>query len=124
MAFGKASGYDPCKESTNAVDQKTADVELMGHPPLSVASQSNPAEARIQWTVASSKSRAAKVALYSVSGRLVKRWEPVALVQGITKLTWDGSDDTGSKASAGVYYLEVTSEDGYRVVTKAVLVSR
>lgn len=122
VAFGSAAtGYDPCAASASPIATDASTVELKGLKPLAVASQANPSTS-IQWVVSSSKERLAKASLYTVSGRLIKRWDSVVLSQGTTRLAWDGLDETGTTASAGVYYLEVTSEDGYRVVTKAVLV--
>jgi len=121
IAFGQAAtGYDPCQGSVS--ETKATEVLLGPQRPLAVIGQRNPFERRVEWTVMSSKIRTAKVALYSVSGRIVKHWESIQLGQGETKVVWDGLDESGARASSGVYYLEVTSGDGYRVVTKAVLV--
>jgi hypothetical protein len=121
IAFGQAGrGYDPCQGAGS--ETKATEVLLGPQRTLTVMGQRNPFERRVEWTVMSSKVRFAKVALYSVSGRVVKRWESIQLGQGETKVVWDGQDESGAKASSGVYYLEVTSSDGYRVVTKAILV--
>jgi len=123
IAFGSKVAYDPCR-STASVDQKAAEVALGSQPTLFATADANPSTARVQWSIASSKTRSATVALYSVSGRRVRNWKQVTLVPGMTRLIWDGLDAAGSRASTGVYYLEVTSDDGFRVVTKAVLLSQ
>lgn len=53
----------------------------------------------------------AEVMVFDARGSLVKRlassWRPA----GAQRVEWDGTDATGSRAPAGVYYWRVTSED-------------
>ena len=49
---------------------------------------------------------ATEIAIYSVSGRLVRRLTE-ALPSGESSLTWDGRDDRGSSAASGVYFARV-----------------
>ena len=49
---------------------------------------------------------ATEIAIYSVSGRLVRRLTE-ALPSGESSLTWDGRDDRGSRAASGVYFARV-----------------
>ena len=56
------------------------------------------------------KAAAAEIAIYSVSGRLVRRLNE-ALPRGKSSLTWDGRDDRGGRTASGVYFARVQASE-------------
>ena len=54
----------------------------------------------------------ATLAVYSVRGRLVRRLVEGTQTAGIHTATWDGRDDSGRRASAGIYYYRLQTAEG------------
>ena len=56
-----------------------------------------------------------KVEVYTVSGRLVKRYEVDDMDAGYNEIpvggTWDGKDESGDDLANGVYFWRITAED-------------
>jgi FlgD Ig-like domain len=48
-----------------------------------------------------------EVAIYSVTGRLVRSLVHAAQTAGPHEVTWDGNDDQGARAAAGMYYVRL-----------------
>jgi hypothetical protein len=51
----------------------------------------------------------AHVALYDLSGRLVKTLASGSLEAGYHGAVWDGRDDRGARASGGIYFLRAST---------------
>lgn len=66
---------------------------------------------------------ATRVALYDVQGRLVKRLVNSWLPAGLHAVTWDGTDDEGRSAGAGVYFARVEA-NGVRAGQRLVKLER
>jgi hypothetical protein len=58
--------------------------------------------------------------VYSVSGRLVASLYDGRLTGGVERIVWDGTDSSGRRVAAGVYFVRVESEDE-NVTAKVVL---
>jgi len=50
--------------------------------------------------------------VFSVQGRLVRRLVEGPQTAGIHTATWDGRDDAGRRASAGIYYYRLQTAEG------------
>ncbi len=57
--------------------------------------------------------------IYDATGRLIKQWDYETIRQS-DKITWDGSDDSGRKLPAGIYFVQVETE-GHKMTKKAIL---
>jgi hypothetical protein len=69
----------------------------------------------------------ALVRLFDVRGRLVREWPDLEVPRGVHPLGWDGRAASGERASAGVYFWEVSvagSEGTTRTRARSVLLSR
>jgi hypothetical protein len=62
----------------------------------------------------------ADVAVYDVRGARVRTLSRGAHVAGVHELRWDGADERGSRAGAGVYYVQARGNAG--VATRRVVV--
>ncbi len=51
----------------------------------------------------------AKVSVYDVAGRLVKRLPDVACAAGPNQASWDGANGEGQSVASGVYFVRVTA---------------
>jgi hypothetical protein len=87
---------------------------------LLLAPAPNPArgEAAIAFTLA--HAGPARLVVYSVSGRLVRTLAAGAHAAGDYHIAWDGRDDDGRVAAAGVYYFNLEA-DGRRLTRTLVL---
>jgi hypothetical protein len=64
----------------------------------------------------------AEVRIFAASGRLVKRVLSGSLPAGEHVATWDGTDESGARVSAGVYYYELSAGSA-KLRKKALLLS-
>jgi hypothetical protein len=62
---------------------------------------------------------AAKVAIYSAAGRLVRNLADGSRPAGFHRVTWDGRDDEGASVARGIYYCRFRSDD-FRAMKKLV----
>jgi flagellar hook assembly protein FlgD len=60
--------------------------------------------------------------VFDVRGRLVRDLQPGRLGAGPHRLEWDGRDDRGAAAAAGVYLVRVVAGGGEPGVARLVLV--
>ncbi len=60
------------------------------------------------------------VAVYDVTGRMVRSISSGALGAGEHTLCWDGRDISGEECAAGVYFARATGSDGQTATTKLV----
>jgi hypothetical protein len=63
---------------------------------------------------------AADVSIFDVTGRLVRRIEDRVVEPGVYRRSWDGRDDAGTRAAAGVYFVRMTAAD-FSATRKVVL---
>ena len=66
------------------------------------------------------RQRNVQIAIYDVSGRLVRRLLDEVRSPGTYKVRWNGRSDAGSSVATGVYFLRVQSE-GWSVHRKIIL---
>jgi len=52
----------------------------------------------------------ADLAIYDVSGRLVRRFVGARLVAGTCRIEWDGRDERGNDAPSGMYFARIAVE--------------
>lgn len=67
----------------------------------------NPFNPMTRITFANSKAGNVELRIFNVRGELVKTLAKQWFPQGEHTLTWDGSSDSGSRASSGMYYAQV-----------------
>ena len=53
-----------------------------------------------------------RLAIYDVSGRLVKTLVRTPLPASAYEVTWSGKDDDGHRVASGVYFAHLTCEAG------------
>ena len=61
-----------------------------------------------------------RLAVYAVSGRLVRRLVDEELPGGVHAATWDGTDASGTSVASGIYFVRLTTGK-QTLVRKAVL---
>jgi hypothetical protein len=81
----------------------------------------NPFNPRTEIALALPVAGRARVDIYDVRGRLVRRLVDESLAAGTYSRTWEGLDDGGQRVSSGVYLVKVQHPAGQRV-TKVSLV--
>jgi beta-lactamase superfamily II metal-dependent hydrolase len=64
----------------------------------------------------------AEVSVYDVRGRLVRRLGEGSIAGGVRALRWDGADETGRVAPAGMYVVRLTTNSGVHQAKSLVLV--
>lgn len=62
-----------------------------------------------------------KLAIFDVSGRLVRTLVDDAQVAGSYDMVWDGISDAGTKVSSGVYWARLSTSTGFKASTKMVV---
>ncbi|MCK4415021.1 MAG: hypothetical protein KAY32_15925, partial [Candidatus Eisenbacteria sp.] len=94
----------PCEDV--AVDE-TPDTHLSGPVDFLYASRPNPfrGTARIRFKIAAETG--VKIAIYDVSGRLVRTLRDGKAQAGENTLTWDGTDNAGNRVSGGIFWMEM-----------------
>jgi len=50
--------------------------------------------------------------VFSVQGRLVRKLVDGPQTAGTHTTAWDGRDDSGARAAAGIYYYRLTTQEG------------
>jgi hypothetical protein len=80
------------------------------HAPLAVAPNPSRGSARIQFRLGAAGPVDARI--YGVDGRLVRSLHAGALAAGVRELVWDGRDEAGRPAPAGVYFVRVRTAAG------------
>lgn len=72
----------------------------------------NPFRANANLSFALAQGGSVELALYSVDGRVVRRLVSGTREAGQYQVAWDGRDDAGSLAPAGVYYARLVTRQG------------
>jgi flagellar hook assembly protein FlgD len=57
----------------------------------------------------------ARLAVYTLTGRLVKNLVDGYVEPGSHSASWDGRDNLGNEVASGVYYYRLESESGFQV---------
>ncbi|MBK9471879.1 MAG: T9SS type A sorting domain-containing protein [bacterium] len=70
----------------------------------------------------SDPSLSVRIRVYDASGRLVRSLAEGTTFAGRHRLDWDGRDDAGRRAAAGLYLIRV--ESGSRAATRKVVLTR
>ncbi len=79
--------------------------ELPASPPLRpMAASPNPFYTNVAIRLTIPEAREADVGIFDLAGRLVRRLHRGTLHSGVQRFTWDGRDERGLAASAGVYF--------------------
>lgn len=87
---------------------------IVGVPRFLDGIEGYPNPIREQFTVALTLARAGAgdIAIFDLHGRRVRTVLRGNLTAGVTRLIWDGNDDSGQRVPNGVYLLKVTTEHG------------
>jgi len=89
-------------------------------PALSLALTANPFAGPARFSCALPSEGTAALFVYDAAGRTVRTIAVPAAARGPRALEWDGTDETGARAAAGVYLFRLT-QDGSSVELKGVL---
>jgi len=119
--FGSSIGWEglaviPAGSSLTAVSPVARTTSL------AVRVSPNPAAASTVASFALPHPTATEVAVYDLSGRLVRRLHSDPLPAGPQQITWDGRDGRGRHVAGGVYLLRVTA--GGEAATGRVVIMR
>lgn len=101
-------------QSAGVVDLKGAEIQLYPASP-------NPATSSVQFEYALASSQRVALALYDVTGRLVRTLVDREDLPGLHRLTWDGKDALGRRVKSGVYFARLKA-DSYQATQKVVFV--
>lgn len=63
----------------------------------------------------------ANLAIYDVSGRLIKTLVDDKISAGEHTLVWDGTDNAGRRLDSGIFWMKLQAENGYRSHNKIVV---
>jgi flagellar hook assembly protein FlgD len=90
--------------------------------PLQLTAAPNPFTSRSLISLSLPKKSAVKVAVYDLSGRLIKSIAQTDLKTGIHNFTWDGTDARGAGVAAGIYMCRASADN--RIVLKKIILSK
>jgi flagellar hook assembly protein FlgD len=98
----------------DAVGLLGADAEGPSAPLLFGLGQNRPNPFRLQTSIVYTLDRAsqASLAVYDISGRVVRTLADGMAQAGVHTAVWDGRDDAGRSVPSGIYLLRVRSEAG------------
>jgi hypothetical protein len=77
---------------------------------LSVTAEPNPARGRLSLAVESDRAGSARLEVFDLAGRLVRRFEPFWREAGTSRVTWDGTDASGAHVRPGVYLVTARTD--------------
>ena len=84
--------------------------------------QPNPFSATTRIPIVMPRSADARVTVYDARGRRVRTLADGRFGEGLTPLTWDGRDDSGSLLPSGVYFVRLEPNQGLAVTRRIVKV--
>jgi flagellar hook assembly protein FlgD len=64
-----------------------------------------------------------KLVIYDLLGRQIRTLFDRIVTQGNHPVKWDGLDDNGNKAGAGVYFYRLKTESGFTKTQKMILLN-
>jgi hypothetical protein len=119
-----ASPLEPwCYPYVNVDVDDDADAHLSGPVNHLHMSRPNPFSTRAAIRFSLASEGAVDVAIFDVSGRLVRTLVDDVMDAGEYTQVWDGTDDAGLRIGAGVFWVQMRTHDGY-VSGKKMLVLR
>jgi hypothetical protein len=83
----------------------------------------NPFYRDVCWELALPEPAYVDAGVYDIRGRLVRKLESHFFNSGDHSIVWDGLDNDGKSAASGIYFLEVSANDG-RLVRKVVRIRK
>ena len=114
------TGYwDPRRQGLTGVDPGQL---AAGRPMLQAAP--NPIRRQGTLSFSLAHDEVARLSIFDVEGRLVRRLHDGYLPAGLHELSWDASNDRAQRVRPGVYLARVEFEDGPAVSAKVVVLER
>jgi uncharacterized membrane protein len=92
-----------------------------GSEDLQLRAWPNPTRGSVTCSLDLPRAAGGILAIYDVTGKLVRRLAAGSLPSGESRLTWDGRDAAGAKVGSGVYYLRVDAGEMHRAEKLAVV---
>jgi hypothetical protein len=108
----------PC---VNVAVDDGGDTHLSGPVNFLYAARPNPfrGTAAIRYTLAAPTH--VTLSIYDVSGRLVRTLVDGAMDKGENSSTWDGADNAGNRVGGGIFWMQMSTENGYTSSKKMVV---
>lgn len=97
------------------------EIAMVRSAPFSLSSSPTPFTGLTNLAVTMSRTAKATLAVYSVSGQLLRRIAGGSLSKGVHRFTWDGRTENGTSLAAGVYLYRLSA--GNRVLIKKAVIS-
>lgn len=107
---------DPCGITDDVPDVDGVEVKIN----RLYQNRPNPFNPRTVISFAIAQRSDVELAIYDVSGRLVRQLKKGVMDAGLQNIVWDGTDDTGRNVSSGIYWSQLTIGE-YRSNKKMVL---
>jgi hypothetical protein len=120
IGFGVDSGRDPCSSLTQLSPAEDLSIKADSQI-LARIEGSHPAHVKATWVITSNAIREVTASIYSVTGGLIRSFQPVLVSEGTTRITWDGRDAHGMRVASGSYFFVVEDASGYKAVQRTVL---
>jgi len=122
--LGSAGAWTPITEGNvmlrALVTWGNANDDLTEVTPISnLMSYPNPFSQSAEISFDLRKTGSAKLKIYNLKGQLVRTLTTETLTKGTHKLTWDGTDNSGSKVGIGIYFARLEA-DGNTLTHKVV----
>jgi hypothetical protein len=108
-----AEPFDPWFYPYADVDVDEENAHLAGPVNYLFASRPNPFNTRATVWFSLAAEGAVEVAIYDVSGRLVRTLADEVMEAGAHTLVWDGTDEAGLRVGAGVFWVQMRTAGGY-----------
>ena len=109
-------GYNPMRQGCLACDGDAVSGVDEAAPPVGRVTFAppvpNPSSAPVSLRFELPEAAAARLDVFDVNGRLVRRLVKAELPAGAHDVNWDGNDGNGTPAAAGSYYLRLTVNGG------------
>lgn len=121
IGFGAAySGRDPCSSESPVASIESLSIEA-NSPIVTRIEGPHPSHSTATWVVTSNRPREVTASIFSVTGGLLRSFQPFLISQGTTQVVWDGRDAHGTKVASGSYFFVVRDASGYKAVQRTVL---
>lgn len=102
----------PC-ESTGVDDDEEGETHLSGPVDYLFPSRPNPFSSRAAVRFNLAHAGHVRISIYDLTGREVKALVDAELKAGEHTQVWDGLDDRGHRVSAGVFWTQMRTQEGY-----------
>ncbi len=87
----------------------------------SMCQQPNPFTTVTRISYALPYTTSVNLAIYNSVGQIVKQLVNKKMAPGYYDVVWDGTDNTGRKVSAGIYFCSIECRDGFKDIKKIIL---